>query len=99
MSQLWFNHSLLNFFFRSQAESTLNELMDRTIEGQGALDKIEDYAEESGCNLDDIEEMFYNDTVEELAEEFGIRLEDEGDEDEDEDEESEKPWDYGKHFD
>lgn len=78
-SQLWWNHSLLNFFFRSQSEKTLNELMERRASGyaEDVCEVIEDYADSNGYDLDDIEEMFYSfgdGSVEELAEEFGIAL-------------------------
>ncbi len=82
-SQVWWNRSILSFFFRSQAENTLNELMERAEEPDNALNCVENYAEENDCTLDDIEEIFYNDTLEEIAEEFGIELnEEEKDEDE-----------------
>ena len=89
--QVWFNHPLLNFFFRSQAERTLNELMDAAIDRKSALNAIEDYAYINDCDIDEIEEMFYNDSVEELAESFGIEIEKE-DEEEDETDGDELPW-------
>ena len=89
--QVWYNSSLLNFFFRSQAEKTLNELMDAAKDRQSALNAIEDYADTYDCDLDEIEEMFYNDSIEELAESFGIEIEKE-DEEEDETDGDELPW-------
>ena len=78
--QVWYNPSILDFFFRSQAERTLEGLISKVASTTDALEKIEDYANDNDLDLDAIEEMFYEDSVEELAEEFGIEIEDEEDE-------------------
>lgn len=79
-SQLYWNPSLLNFFFRTQSENTMNELLDRATDRKDAIERIDSYGE-SVCNdLDEFEEMFYEMSVEELAAEIGIEM----DEDEDE---------------
>ena len=85
MSQVWYNHSLMNFFFRAQSENTILELHDR-IEGSwdDALDRIEDHADLYNLDLDDIEEMFYEESVEELAKEFGLDIYDNEEDEEDE---------------
>lgn len=71
--QLWYNPSILGFFFRSQSEETLEELMNRTsLSSDDVCDRIDTYADNYEVDLDTIEEMFYNDSIEELAEEFGI---------------------------
>ena len=44
MSQLWFNPSILGFFFTTQASETLSNLLDRCEDSELALDQIEDYA-------------------------------------------------------
>lgn len=75
--EIWSNPSVRNFFFRDQSEETLQELCRRAEDWEDALDLIEDYAEVNFLFLDDIEEMFYVDEVEELASEFHIKLEDE----------------------
>lgn len=79
--QLWYNPSILGFFFRSQSERTLNELMDRaSVQPQDVCDIIEEYAYDNDLTMDDIEEMFYSfgdGTLEELAEEFGIEISEE----------------------
>lgn len=82
MSQLWFNPSILGFFFTTQASETLSNLLDRCEDSELALDQIEDYA--NGCDMDadELGDMFHEMTVEELAGEIGIDLTDE-DEDED----------------
>lgn len=80
IEQVWYNHSLMNFFFREQAEKTLETFLDNVEDTGAALDCIEDYAEMHDLTLDDIEEMFYEDSVEELADEFGIELEEDEEE-------------------
>lgn len=74
MSQLWWNPSVMEFFMRNQAQDTLEELINKYVDEdkECILDKIEDYAEASGYDLDDLEVMFYNDTVEEIIEELGL---------------------------
>ena len=72
----------MNFFFRSQAEKTLEELMNRAKDKQAAIDTIESWCEYEDYDVDSLEEDFYNDTVEELAERFGIELDEPEDEDE-----------------
>lgn len=77
-SQLWYNPSILGFFFRSQSEKTLEELMNRTsLSSDAVCDSIDTYADNYEVDLDTIEEMFYNDSIEELAEEFEIELNEE----------------------
>lgn len=80
-NELYWNHSLMDFFFRTQSENTLNELLDRAKDRKDAVEKINDNAEWDYDDLDEFEEDFYSCTVEELAEKFGIELEDGEDED------------------
>lgn len=84
MSQLWWNGPLMNFFFRDQAQRTLEKLIDRAKESTSlVLDAIEDYADEyMDGDLDTLEEMFYEDSVEDIAEVIGIELNEEDEEDE-----------------
>lgn len=79
--QVYWNHSLMDFFFRTQSEKTLEELIDRAIDKQEAVEKISENAEWDYEDLDELEEDFYELSVEELAEKFGIELNDEEDED------------------
>lgn len=85
MSQLYYNDSLMSFFFRDQAKRTLEELMTRASEpGSYVLDDVDDYAnEQMDGDLDTLEEMFYEESVEDIAEVIGIELTKE-DEEEDE---------------
>lgn len=82
ISNIYWNKGLSNFFFREQALSTLEELVSRsTMNGQDTLDTLGDATED--MDIDDVEEMFYSESVEYCAEEFGIELEDEEGEDDD----------------
>lgn len=84
--QLYWNPSLLGFFFRSQSIRTMEELLDRSVDRRAAVSLITENAEWDYEDLDELEEDFHNDSVEELAKKFGIVLQEE-DEDEEEDEE------------
>ena len=83
-SQLYWNPSLMNFFFRSQSEKTLNKLLDRANDRKAAVERIDEYAEENYDDLDELEELFYEDTVETIADLMGIELQEEEENDEDE---------------
>ena len=69
LQQLWFNATLLDFFFRQQAKETLEELVKHVgadkseAEFEDLADRIE-YA--YGGNLDDFEEDCYNLSLDEL---------------------------------
>ena len=74
-SQLWANPSVLGFFFRSQSERTLFELHDK-VAGywSDAEEKIDDYADDWNLDVEQLEEMFYEESVEQLADDFEIEL-------------------------
>ena len=74
-SELWQNESLMSFFFREQSIRTLDELLEKVADKRAAINAIEVHAEISGYSVDDVEEMFYEYSVEELAEEFGLQIE------------------------
>lgn len=79
ISNIYWNKGLSNFFFREQAYTTLEELVTRsTMSGQDTLDALDEATDD--MDIDDVEEMFYSESVEYCAEEFGIELEDEEDE-------------------
>lgn len=74
---------LLNYFFRSQSEKTLDELINRAVDDISiVLGAIDSYAEQNNYDIDDIEEMFYEDSVEKIAKEIGIELKEEEEEEE-----------------
>ena len=74
-SELWQNESLMSFFFREQSIRTLDELMKKVADNLAAINAIEVHAEINNYSVDDVEEMFYEYSVEELAEEFGLQIE------------------------
>ena len=76
-SELWQNESLMSFFFREQSIRTLEELLGKVSDKRAAINTIEVHAEINNYSVDDVEEMFYEYSVEELAEEFGLQIESE----------------------
>lgn len=84
ISNIWYNKTKLGeWFFRSQAMQTLEELVDRSdvITITETLSELDAATED--MDIDDVEEMFYSESVEYCAAELGIKLA-EADEDEDE---------------
>lgn len=83
--QLFWNDSLTNFFLREQSQRHLNELFNRaSCSGMRLESIISDYVEDNDIDADGLDELLYDYSVEELAEEFGIELIEDKDEDEDE---------------
>ena len=76
LSNLLNNPSLSRFFFRAQSWETFEELLSRS-----ACDEkeIEEQAELRSVTLDEFEEDCHNMSVEELAKEYGITLNEEED--------------------
>ena len=73
ITQLYWNkNTLLNYFFRTQSEKTLENIIDRVSDGETALDRMDDYFEECGMDLDDVEEMFYNDSADDIIKRIGL---------------------------
>lgn len=70
ISQIYYNASLSDFFFRTQAETTFNELCNRAKDLNDLFNVIEDNFED----LDDFEEVLYNDTIPEIIEYLGSYL-------------------------
>lgn len=71
INQLYYNASIMNFFFRTQSENTFNELLENVEESNSEIfEAIENYSDD----LDEIEEMFYNDSIEEIAQNLGLTL-------------------------
>ena len=83
--QLFWNDSLMNFFLREQSRRHLNELFNRaSCSGMYLEGTISEYVEENDIDADGLDELLYDYSVEELAEEFGIELIEDKDKDEDE---------------
>lgn len=79
ISNIYWNKSLSDFFFRDQAYKTLEELVERsTMSGQDTLDALDEATDD--MDIDDVEETFYSESVEHCADEFDIELEEEEDE-------------------
>lgn len=75
---------LLDYLFRYQSEMTLEELINSAVDDISiVLDAIDSYAEVNCCDIEDVEEMFYHDSVEDIAERLGLQLK-EGEEEEEE---------------
>ncbi|MGN1157950.1 MAG: hypothetical protein ACI4TK_17390 [Agathobacter sp.] len=75
----------MNFFFREQSLNAIEELFKRAKRDGGELEEIiEDYVDSNDIDIDCLEEMFYDMDIDELAEEFGIELDDEEETEEDE---------------
>ena len=83
--QLFWNEGLTNFFLREQSRRHLDELFNRaSCSGMQLEGVISDYVEEYDIDADGLDELLYDYSVEELAEEFGIELIEDKDEEEDE---------------
>lgn len=77
-SNIYWNNSLRNFFWRTQSMDTLEELMNRsTMLKENILELLDEQTETE--DIDDVEEDFYSLSVEELAENYGIELEEDED--------------------
>ena len=77
IKQLYYNASVMNFFFRTQSENTFNELIEKCTESNDEIfNAIENYSDD----LDEVEEMFYNDSIEEIAEALGLAISEEEEE-------------------
>lgn len=81
-NQLYWNPSIMGYFFRTQSEKTLNELLDRAFDRKDAVERLDEYADENYDDLDDFEEWLYEEDVETIARTVGIALQEDDDEDE-----------------
>lgn len=79
ISNIWWHEGLCDFFFRGQSYKTLELLMALSTMSDKETLRALDAATED-MDLDDVEEMFYAESVEYCANEFGIELNDEEDE-------------------
>lgn len=65
--------SVRNYFWRTQSQQTLEELIERSVKDrEDTLNALDEQLGE--YNMFDVEESFYQDSVEELAEQFNIEL-------------------------
>ena len=80
---LYLRRSLFEYCFREQSEKTLDELIYRSKDGfDFVLDTVERYANENKLDVYDIDEMFCNESVDDIAKNLDIELKEE-DKDED----------------
>lgn len=79
ISNIWWHEGLCDFFFRGQSYKTLELLMALSTMSDKETLRALDAATED-MDLDDVEELFYAESVEYCANEFGIELNDEEDE-------------------
>ena len=78
MAQIWTNESLSDFFFRKQAYNTLEEMVARSADSDlQTIEKVDNAT--NNMDIDDVEEIFYSESVEYCANQFGIELEKEED--------------------
>lgn len=69
MSQVYWNKSLMDFFFRQQAEDTFDELCKSVVEH---IDIVCDTIDEFFESLDECEETFYSESVDDIIEMLGL---------------------------
>ena len=85
LEQVYWNKGLMDFFMREQSRKTMEDLCDRAkIHTREVIETIDDFCEDAGIEWEDLEEMFYDMSTEELAEYFGIKLFDDEETEEDE---------------
>jgi len=71
ISNIYWNKGLSGFFFREQAMKTLEELVKlRSCSGDDFLNALDEATED--MEIDDVEEMFYDMSMTQVAEELGI---------------------------
>lgn len=80
---LYLRRSLFEYCFREQSEKTLDELIYRSKDGLDfVLDTVERYANENNLDVDNIDEMFYHESVEDISKNLDIELKEEEEEEE-----------------
>lgn len=86
IEDLWWNGPIMHHFWRDQAITTLEELIKRSASStENTLGTL--VAATVDDDIDDVEENFYEKSVEDLADLYDIELINDNDEDDDEDDE------------
>lgn len=86
LSQMYWNPSLLGFFFTKQAQNTLAELLNKAEDREIALEQIDSIADSWDMDADALGDMFHDMSVEELAKEFEIDMKEDDTDEEGEEE-------------
>lgn len=78
---LYFSKRLYYYFFCEQSRDTLEDLIYFSkVDTHSVLGAIDSYAERNDYDINDIDEMLYNESVEKIAKEIGIELKEEEEE-------------------
>lgn len=74
LQQLWFNATLLDFFFRKQARETFEEIIDLTgaRESESRFNELSEAIEGYYLDLDEFEEDCYNLSAQEILDQLEI---------------------------
>lgn len=74
LQQLWFNATLLNFFFRTQAIDTLEEIMDfiGARESESRFNELSEAVEGYYSDLEEFEEDCYDLSAQEILDQLEI---------------------------
>ena len=82
---LYFSKRLYYYFFSEQSRDTLEDLIYFSkVDTHSVLGAIDSYAERNDYDINDIDEMLYNASVENIAKEIGIELKEDDEEEEEE---------------
>lgn len=82
-SNLYWNDGLRRFCFRAQAEDTFNEVTQNIVDGPETERMMGEFLESMFDDVDDLEEYFYNEGIQDIIDEFCEYHGIEADEDED----------------
>lgn len=78
MKEIWHNHSLRHYLFRQQSIDTIEELIRRAaISEDLVLEVIEQAAFDADMTSDEVDELFYEESVKYIADDWNIELNDE----------------------
>ena len=72
LQQIYFNPTILDFFFRKQARNTFEELINRAGNSPTAFQELEDAIEGYYMSLEDFEEDCYNLSAEEILDSLEV---------------------------
>lgn len=85
LEQVYWNKGLMDFFMREQSRKTMEDLCERAkTDGGRVIEMIDAFCWNKNIEWETLEEMFYDMSIEELAEYFGIELFDDEETEEDE---------------